>query len=79
MLHELGDDGGLVSRGWLRWWQAVAAEDLVIGSASTREIRRGWFGHGNAHAEVALTFEYYLGQKFDPAILGRGLSTEATD
>ena len=52
--------------------------DFVIESApSGHGIRRGWFGRGEAPADVALTYETELGYTFDPAVWGQGFATEA--
>jgi len=63
-------DGALIGRCGLM--------DFVIEPArSEHGIRRGWFGRGDAPADVALTYETELGYTFDPAVWGQGFATEA--
>ena len=52
--------------------------ELVVEAAAPEHgIRSGWFGHAQAPAGVALTFECELGYTFDPAVWGQGFATEA--
>jgi RimJ/RimL family protein N-acetyltransferase len=64
------EDGALIGRCGLM-------ELVVETAAPDHGIRRGWFGHAQAPAGVALTFECELGYTFDPAIWGQGFATEA--
>jgi RimJ/RimL family protein N-acetyltransferase len=50
--------------------------DMVVATPECG-IRRGWFGRGDAPADVALTYETELGYTLDPAAWGQGFATEA--